>query len=164
MKTMFLLVAAFLLFQTLDLAEVRSAYKEAAHDSSKVDGFYKSLSKVTKDDDISLVAYKGAAIALKAKQAPTIREKKEGFIEGVSFIEFAIAKAPNAIEPRFVRLGIQENTPKLLKYKEDIEEDKMMLLNEFGNIDSPNLKGHIKDYILQSKVFTTEEKTVISKL
>ncbi|WMI69484.1 hypothetical protein [Mangrovimonas sp. YM274] len=164
MKTLFLLAGAFLLMQSLDLAEVRSAYKEAAHDSSKVEVFYKSLSAVTKDDNISLVAYKGAAIALKAKQAPTIKEKKAGFMEGVSLIEFAIAKEPNAIEPRFVRLGIQENTPKLLKYKEDIEEDKSMLLSEFKNINSSNLKGHIKDYILQSKVFTTEEKTVISKL
>ncbi|WP_053978227.1 hypothetical protein [Mangrovimonas xylaniphaga] len=164
MKILFLFVSAFILFQALDLKEVRVAYKEAAHDSAKVDGFYNSMLKVTKDDDVSLVAYKGAAIALKARQAQTIKEKKEGFMEGVSFIEFAIEKAPSAIEPRFVRLGIQENTPKLLKYKEDIEEDKTMILNQFETIDSPNLKGHIKDYILQSKVFTTEEKTVISKL
>lgn len=145
----------------MDLDTVRDAYKEAAKDKTKVDSFDKLLSKVTKQSSVELVAYKGAAIALKAKYAKTIKEKKSGFIDGVTYVEAAIEKEPNNIETRFIRLSIQENTPKLLKYKDDIEEDKFILLKQYQNISSKNLKNHVKDYILESKLFSEEEKNAL---
>ncbi|WP_338732113.1 hypothetical protein [Mangrovimonas cancribranchiae] len=148
--------------QNFDLSQIRNQYKEAANDSTKVEAFYNSLQSVSKKDNVALVAYKGAAIALKARKAKTIREKKDGFIEGVSLIEYTIEKEPNAIEPRFIRLGIQENAPKILGYNNHIDSDKAFLLKQFKHIRASNLKSHIKDYILQSKVFTDEEKNVIS--
>lgn len=148
--------------QLPELSEVRVAYKEAAQNKTKVNSFNDLLINITKEDKVSLIAYKGAALTLVAKYAATIKEKKAGFIEGVSYIEYAIEKNPNAIEPRFVRLGVQENSPKILKYKNNIKEDKLFLIKQFKNISSSDLKNHIKDYILQSKVFTDEEKSVIS--
>lgn len=160
----FLIVFITVLFLNtllLDVDTVRIAYKEAAHDKTKVEAFYKLLSKVTKEDNITLVAYKGAAISLMGKHARKIKDKKELFIEGVSYIEFAIKKSPKNIEIHFIRLGIQENTPKILKYKSNIEEDKDFILKQFNAIKSLTLKKHIRDYILQSKAFSDEEKAVI---
>ena len=151
-------------FQTLDLAVVRKSYKIAAQDETQLEAFSNMMVNVTKKDAVSLVAYKGASLTLQAKYAKTIKEKKEGFVNGVDYIEFAITKEPNALEPRFVRLGIQENAPKILKYRSNIEEDKAFLLKQFQHIPSKNLKEHIKDYILQSKLFTEEEKAVILNL
>ncbi|MEO8933741.1 MAG: hypothetical protein ABI295_05490 [Xanthomarina sp.] len=163
MKFITIFISILSLFtSSINLNEVRLAYKEAAQDKENVNSFYNMLLEVNKENNVSLVAYKGAAIALKAKHGKTLKDKKEGFIEGVSYIEFAIEKDPNAIEPRFIRLGIQENTPKILKYKDHIVEDKNFLLNEFKHISSENLKAHIKDFILQSKVFTDQEKITIS--
>ena len=149
--------------QALNVNAIRLAYKQAAHDSAKVIEFSKLLSKVNKKDNAVLVAYKGASITLLARQSKTIKEKKEGFIEGVSWLNHALEQAPNNIEIRFVRIGIQENTPKLLKYKGNIEEDKLFLKKQFRFVKSSTLKNHIKDYILQSKVFSDEEKSLISK-
>lgn len=165
MKTL-LTFATFLIlsFQTLNLASVRESYKVAAQDKSQLDSFFNMMEPITKSNDVALVAYKGAALALRAKYAKTIKEKKDGFISGVDYIEYAIEKEPNAIEPRFVRLGIQENAPKILKYRDNIEEDKAFLLKQFQHISSKNLKTHIKDYILQSKLFSDAEKAVILKL
>ena len=164
MKFLIAFISTFCLFiLSLELSEVRAAYKEAAHDKTKVEAFNKMLEGVTKNSNVALVAYKGASIALKGKYAETIKDKKEGFFNGVSYIEFAIEKEPNAIEPRFVRIGIQENSPKILKYKDNINEDKLFLLKQYNNISSTDLKKHVKDYILQSKVFTDEEKLTISK-
>ena len=165
MRFLFILLTSCLVnAQSLDLSTLRVAYKDAAHDSAKVESFFQSVSLVSKQDKVALVAYKGAAIALKARMAKSIKAKKEGFIEGVSLIEHAIEKEPNAIEPRFIRLGIQENSPKILGYNKDIATDKAFLLKQFKHIRSANLKNHIKDYILQSKVFTDEEKSLISGL
>ncbi|MFD2822401.1 hypothetical protein ACFS5M_01890 [Lacinutrix iliipiscaria] len=162
MRFLIIILSVFSLnTQSLNFDAVRDAYKVAANDKTKVESFHKLLSKVNKEDNAVLIAYKGASIALLAKHAKTIKEKKEGFIEGVSFIEYAIEKSPDIIEVRFVRLSIQENSPKLLKYKSNLEEDKQFLLAQFKNIKFPHLKNHIKDYISQSKVFTDEEKSVI---
>ncbi len=160
----YLLISFVLLFsnlQSLELNQVRQAYKEAAQTQENVDAFYKSMQAVSKTDPAALVAYKGASIALKARSSKTLKEKKDGFIEGVGYIEYAINTEPNNIEPRFVRLGIQENTPKLLKYKDAIDEDKQFILKQFQYISSTNLKNHIKDYILQSNLFTSEEKETL---
>lgn len=163
MRFLFFFISIYCLTTaTPDLKVIRSAYKEAAQDQTKVQAFSDQLATVTKSDNVALIAYKGASITLVARQAETIKDKKDGFVAGVELIEFAIEKEPNAIEPRFVRLGIQENAPKILKYNSDIEEDKQFILKQYKYITSKDLKNHIKDYILQSKVFTTEEKSVIS--
>ncbi|OEK09633.1 hypothetical protein A8C32_13100 [Flavivirga aquatica] len=163
MKFLMVLISAISInILSIDINTVRKAYKEAAHDHNKIETFNNLLLKITKKDKAALVAYKGAAIALLAKQEKKIKDKKALFIEGVSYVEHAIEKSSNNIEVRFVRLGIQENTPKLLKYKDNIEEDKRFILKHFKGITSLNLKRYIKDYILQSKAFSDEEKTVIS--
>lgn len=162
MKLLILLISALSLnLQSLNLDAVRDAYKIAAQDKTKTEAFNASLATVTKKDRVELVAYKGAAIALVAKHAKTLKGKKEGFVEGVTLVEYAITQSPNNVELRFIRIGIQENTPKLLKYKGNIEEDKRFILKQFSSIKSSALKKHIKDYILQSKAFTDEEKSLI---
>tara|TARA_R110002111_G_scaffold163455_2_gene229645 strand:- start:11622 stop:12116 length:495 start_codon:yes stop_codon:yes gene_type:complete len=158
-----LILAISITVLSLDVSTVRNAYKEAAQDSSKIEAFSKLLTNVSKNDDVALVAYKGAAIALLARNEKRIKDKKDLFVEGISYVEYAIEKAPNNIEVRFIRLGIQENTPKILKYKGYIEEDKQFILKQFKNISSSNLRNHIKDYILQSKSFSDEEKSVFSR-
>jgi len=164
MKLILLLLTTLCLnAQTFNVNTIRLAYKQAAHDSTKVIEFSKMLSKVNKKDNAVLVAYKGASIALLARQSKTIKEKKEEFLNGVSWLKHAIEQEPNNIEIRFVRIGIQENTPKLLKYKGNIEEDKLFLIKQFRYIKSATLKNHIKDYILQSKVFSGEEKSLFSE-
>lgn len=161
-QLLFALITFCFASSNISLPEVRDAYKEAAIDKTKVEYFSNMLSNVTKKDDVALVAYKGAAIALKARYSETLKEKKDGFIKGVGYIEYAIETEPNNIEPRFVRLGIQENTPKLLKYKSNIDEDKQFILKQFQYIKSKNLKNHIRDYILQSELFSEEEKQTIT--
>lgn len=161
LSCLFLFISWSLIAQ--DMPTVRESYKLAAQDKSNLESFYQLVETVDKNNDVAIVAYKGAALALKAKYAETIKGKKEGFILGVDYIESAIKKEPNAIEPRFVRLGIQENAPKILKYRDNIDEDKAFLIKQFEHIPSKNLKEHIKDYILQSKLFSDAEKAVILK-
>ncbi len=147
-----------ILLQTVDLKLVRNDYKTAATDNTRLPSFNKLLSRVTKKDRVELIAYKGAGIALKGKYAKKIKEKRDFFIEGVSLVEYAITKAPENIELRFIRIGIQENTPKLLKYKANIEADKAFILANYNTIKEKDLKNHIVAYIQQSTVFTAQEK------
>jgi len=146
----------------LDLNAIRNGYKDAAQDSTKLEAYNKALRTITKSSKTIFIGYKGAGIALKGRYAKKVKDKKHFFVEGIALVEYAIEKEPENIELRFIRLGIQENTPKLLKYKGKIEEDKSYILSHFKAVTSLRLKKNIKEYIVLSKVFTTEEKEIIN--
>lgn len=159
----FFILSTFVNYQTLDIDSIRNAYKETVQNKANIELFYNQLSEITTNDTPEKIAYKGAATALMARQAKTIKEKKTEFLNGIALVEYAIEKEPNNIEARLVRLSIQENTPKFLKYKQNIESDKEFIYQNFQSIKSASLKNYLKAYILQSKAFNDEEKSVISK-
>ena len=164
MKLLILFLSALSLSKiSYDLNTIRNAYKIAVMQPEKIESFNNSLIDITKNDAPTLIAYKGAGIALLAKKSRDLKEKKELFVKGVTLLELAVEKSPNTVEIRFIRLGIQENTPKILKYKTNIEEDKKIILHQFNTIKSKNLKKHLKDYILESKIFSDKEKNVVSE-
>lgn len=136
-------------------------YAESSDSKINATKFYDFMNKYSKNDEI-LLAYKGASIALKAKHAAGIKQKKELFIKGVSILETVIKSNPNNVEARLIRLSIQENSPKLLKYKENIEADKKQILLLF-NKQSADLKEYIKKYVNQSLGFTKAEKQQLNK-
>lgn len=117
------------------------------------------MSKCDKETGI-FQAYKGAAIALQSRYATDVKTKKKLFIEGVKGVELALKNNPNNAEIHLIRLSIQENTPKILKYKAQIGEDKKMLLDSFDQ-QTPALKAYIKKYANQSKVFSEQEKQAL---
>lgn len=149
------------LFVSQELPDIREQYFSATKSKETAEKFYAVMSKCNKDTK-TLLAYEGAAIALKSKYTGNLKAKKGLFIEGVTQIEKAIKSDPNNAEIRLIRLSIQENTPKLLKYKANIEEDKKLLLATFDK-QSQSLKEYIKNYIKQSKVFSEKEKQMLLK-
>ena len=150
---------------TLSISIVRNDYKEAVQSKSQIKliTLSKKLEKVTKKDNKVLVAYKGAVTVLVAKQQKGVKKKKLLFKEGISLLEYATQNNPNNIEIRFIRLSIQQNLPKFLKYNKHKDEDKAFVLNNLKSTKSLVLKQYILDYILQSKHFSEDEKNVISQ-
>jgi hypothetical protein len=136
-------------------------YVESSDSKVNATKFYDFMNKYSKNDE-TLLAYKGASIALKSKHTSGLKQKKEGFIKGVTILEGVIKANPNNVEARLIRLSIQENTPKLLKYKENIEADKKQILLLF-NKQSADLKEYIKKYVNQSLGFTKAEKQQLNK-
>lgn len=161
MNTLFSLFITFFLFLNQGLPELREQYINASASKNNADKFY-NLVVNNKEDKPVFIAYKGAAIALKSKFVTNKEQKKQLFIEGVSMVEKAIKNDPNNTEIRLIRLSIQENTPKILKYKSNISEDKKLIISTF-DLQTIDLKDFIKSYIKQSKIFTEEEKNKIIK-
>lgn len=146
----------FVFNSNLDL--IRKNYVEASKSKQHADAFY---NLVTKERETSVIAaYKGAAIALKAKFTSDKKQRKVWFVEGVTKLENAIKDDSNNAEIRLIRLSIQENTPKILKYKSNITEDKNFIVNNFDK-QNKSLKEYIRLYVKQSKVFTDSEKAQI---
>lgn len=123
--------------------------------------FASKLANIEKDDNKTLVAYKGASIVILSRYKKEIQEKSKNFKEGAKMVEFAVASDPNNIEIRMIRLSIQEKAPKIVNYNKNKKEDKEFLLDHYKK-QSGNLKAHIKNFMLQSKSFSTAEKQTIN--
>lgn len=98
-------------------------------------------------------AYLGALMMKSAQFSETPKEKIAVFKEGKEFLETSISKEPKNGEFRFLRLAIQEKSPKILKYNGNIEEDKKILLSTYNALEF-TVKKVVKKY--------AEESTVIS--
>ena len=146
-----------------DLKEIRSQYLQAVNSSETTDKLDGELSNVTSNDNSTLLAYKGAILTLKAKFSKSKEEKKKYFKEGVSIIENAIKTDSSNIEIHYLRLSVQENSPKFLGYHKNVEEDKEIILKNYPNISSKELKEILKDYVLKSESFDENEKSELKK-
>lgn len=155
--TIFIFCTLFLA-PTPDISTVRMKYSQAMNSAEIAAELYKDLAPVSKKDHRTLVAYKGASMALMAKFIGSKKDKREYFQEGISWIEFAVAADPSNIEIRCIRLSIQENSPKILHYRAAMESDKKMILDNFGNCSNKEIRAFVKGYVMQSSSFDSEDR------
>ncbi len=141
-----------------DLSEIRKNYPFANDSKEVTQSMYEALSGIFKDDKAVLVAYKGGIATLMAKHSKGIKEKKAFFQEGVALLEYAVAQDNDNLEIRCIRLGVQENSPKFLKYRSGIQIDKQFILEHFSSEVSQEIKEFVKGYVKQSPAFSAEEK------
>lgn len=96
-------------------------------------------------------AYYGAILMKSSEFQKTAGEKLKKFKLGHVLLEEMIAKNPKNIEYRFLRLMIQENAPKIVKYNTNIEEDASFIKDNL-NQAVKEVKSAITDYAKVSKV------------
>ncbi|PCI99422.1 MAG: hypothetical protein COB15_04365 [Flavobacteriales bacterium] len=109
------------------------------------------LQQLEKEKTSSLIlAYKGALIAKKASFEKKATQKIKLFKTGVTLLETEITKSPKKIEFRFLRLAIQENCPKILKYNQNIKNDVAVITAGYPKLNK-ELKKIILDYAKSSK-------------
>ena len=111
-----------------DLNKIRSQYPKAVQSAENAAKLDVELAKINSSGKFELLAYKGAISTVKAKFAKKKNEKKDFFKAGVSFIESAVKADPSNVEIRYIRMSVQENSPKFLGYHKNIEVDKGFIL------------------------------------
>ena len=114
------------MIQSYHLTNIRKLYVDASVSKTNATKFFEALEKYDENNE-TLLAYKGASIAIKAKHEKGVKQKKEGFIKGITILENVIKSNSNNIEARLIRLSIQENTPKVLKY--NLSQYKNLITN-----------------------------------
>jgi hypothetical protein len=159
MKSLPALLAFFaFLTGTPDISQLREDYPKANDSAEITNTLYSELSLVTQSDQAVLVAYKGAIATLMAKFAKGVRNKEAFFKSGSELLEYAVATDPQNIEIRCLRLSVQENSPKIVDYKGNIQEDKQFILANFKHTPSWEVKEFVKKYVLQSAIFSESER------
>lgn len=143
--------------QAQQITNVRTTYAGLEKDPVATQELMESLQDVSEENTL-LSGYKGAVLMLQAKHVKGIKNKKKLFKEGAALLEGAIEVEPNNIELRTLRLSVQENAPKILKYNKQIDEDKAFILATFKKIKSKPTCDFVKGFVRQSSNFTEAEK------
>jgi len=158
-----LLLVLLTLFSSwgIELDSVRKQFEEAKASEEATESLYKLLKDYQKDDPV-LLAYKGAALTLRARYLNERSAKKDMVSQGIALLERAVKSSPKQVEVRLIRLAVQENSPKILKYKMNIAEDKQMILSN-TSVQPTAVKSLVKRYVKQSHLFTAEEQRTLNQ-
>lgn len=161
MNTLVSIIMALSLWIQVDLPTIRINFEKAEQSKVNTENLYNLLKDYNKSNH-TIIAYKGASAALQARYESVAKKKKALFISGVTELEAAVAAAPENVEIRLIRFIIQENSPKILKYKVNLMEDKQMILAKFDAQSRP-VRDVIKRYATtRSKLFSEAELLKLS--
>ena len=143
--TLILLTGKFTLTQASAQRMDKAAFYAIMSSGGKED-IEKELALLTADEQ----GYAGALIIRKAG-LPKAKDRLKLFKEGRAKLEFALANDPDNTELHFLRLTIQEHSPKIVKYHSEIEVDKFFVQKHFDKL-SPVVQHAVKDYSKDSKI------------
>jgi len=128
-----------------------------AFKSNDKTSIYKGIEQVKSGSTSTLKnAYLGALTMKSAQFASSSKDKIAVFKEGKTLLEASIVKEPKNGEFRFLRLALQEKSPKILHYTDNIDEDKKIL---FETYESQELivKKAIKKYAEESTILSISD-------
>ncbi|SDD63378.1 hypothetical protein SAMN05421636_101261 [Pricia antarctica] len=141
-----------------DLETVRQDYRKASENAEATKKLFEGLTEIGKNDNVVLVAYKGAVTTMMAEYAEGIKNKKSFFKEGRDLLEYAIKTEPENVEIRCIRLSVQENVPKITGYHKNKEADKAFILANYASMEEAGAKEFVKRYTSASDSFTEAER------
>ncbi len=103
-----------------------------------------------------LEAYRGAILMKMSGLQKNTSTKLKTFKSGKLLLESSISANPNNTEWRFLRFMVQENTPKVVKYRGNLVEDKSEIINNFNAFDK-KLQSIIKKYAQKSILLNLDD-------
>lgn len=124
--------------------------------------FYKALSgtdTASIDDELRALgladieektAYEGALLMRKAGLIHGAIHKLKTFKSGHQKLESALSVHRQNTEYHFLRLMIQENAPGILGYKDNMDEDALIVKDNYINLPEP-VRRAVVDYSKKSK-------------
>ena len=101
-------------------------------------------------------AYEGALLMKKAGLVKKGKDKIDLFKAGRKKLEAAIKTDPQNAEWRFLRLMIQENAPKAVNYRNELDADCKFVADNFKAL-SPVVQKAINNYSKNSKVLNSKD-------
>lgn len=119
----------------------------AGNDQATMSSMLSKVQKATVNTDQK--AYLGAIKMRSSAFKKTPKEKLTSFKSGQKMLEGVIASNTKNVEYRFLRLIVQENAPKVLKYYTKIKEDAKLIKAGYQKL-TPAVKQAIVSYAKKS--------------
>lgn len=153
--------------QPIGIMQVRQMYFEGWEGQCGATELFGLLSKTEINQDVILLAYKGAELSTLANCKWNPYSKFSIFNDGKKLLEQAISQSPESIEARFLRFTIQTNIPSILNY-DNIDIDKTFLLKSlnlpFTKDSDQDLMNRIIKYMFETGNISEEENIKLKQL
>jgi len=134
--------------QTFELSKIRNLYCNAPKEKQDAIQLNQLMLQVDSGTAIPvLVCYKGANEMIQAKYTLNPISKLEKFNRGKDLIKKAFSRDTLNLEMHFIRYSVQSNLPAFLGYRDELEEDKRVLLNNTKDSKDLELKEMIFNYL-----------------
>lgn len=148
MKFLTFIFVTVLTFNAQAQLDRKAIYNALASDSKEI--VQKQLDGIINMKESSEVkAFKGALQMKAAQFQKTPKDKMSMFSIGKKLLESEIKSNDGNAEYRFLRLLIQENAPKQLKYNGNIEEDVVSIVSGYSKLKE-STKAAIESYAKKS--------------
>ena len=155
-----LLLIFFLTAGFIPGASAQQKFEKAAFynvmDNGDLDAINNEIETVKASSSPNKEGYEGALLMRKADKLPIPTQKLKYFKKGRIKLETALINDNDNAEYHFLRLAIEEHAPKIVKYHNDIEKDKAIVIKNFKNLPEP-VQQAIRDYSKKSKVLRAED-------
>lgn len=152
-----LLIVSTILDQNYKISEVRSLYIKATQEEAAAHKLIEFTSHGNSSEPLML-GYRAAAHMMLAKHVGNPFKKLSNFYQGKEIFTKAVNAAPASVELRFLRFSVQAEAPAFLNYRENLEEDKKILLEQTSDLKNTGLKKMIMDYLISSQGLSDSEK------
>jgi hypothetical protein len=140
------------------LADMRDQLQYAFKDEKICNSLYRKFKDIKTNDPL-LSGYIGGMYIARSRHVALI-DKPSNFRTGRDMLEEAIKQKPGDIELIFLRMTVQTNLPSFLGYNDNIESDKIFVLNNYRTAP-PKLRTRMVDFIKNSDAFSESEKAMI---
>jgi len=124
--------------------------------SGRIKKINAELNLLNSDSITGKEAYEGALLMRKAGLVKLPTEKLKLFKVGRIKLETSLLTDSTNGEYHFLRLMIQENAPKIVKYHNDLEIDKLYIEKSFKSL-SPVVQNAIINYSKNSKILNSSD-------
>lgn len=154
------------LLNNYDIKQVRLDYYEAVNSENAAAEFYDKLKKSDLSEPL-LLAYYGAAEAVKAKHAWNPYNKIAYLKRGMKNLETAVSKSRDNLEIRFLRFSLEHYIPGFLGFNKHLEEDRKKIVEliqrkQTGLVDK-TLLSNIISFMKESKRCTAAEIAILNR-
>lgn len=147
--------------QKLDLQTIRNDFNKGVKDEALCKNH---LAVLEEQADSPLErAYAAAFHMFMAKHTGNPFKKMRYFREGRDRLEDELALKPNDVEIRFIRLSIQYHIPDYLGYNDDIESDKVFVMNNLYKLSDSHVKAIIYKYLEGANMYTDTELALLGR-
>lgn len=145
------------------VAEVRYWYQQAEKKEQNCRYMLSKLQGYSENNHPLFAGYKGCATMMMAKHCFNPVSKLSWFLKGKNQLEAALNKDPRNVELRFLRFANQTSIPAFLGYHDEIESDKIYLLQSVPRLNDQMLKKQVIEYMQQSKYVSEKEKKYLNE-
>lgn len=144
------------------LKNIRQAYFSAAPDERQLPAFKAALDHYPAKDRY-FYCYLSAYNSLQSKYARSFDKKLKYFDLCKKEMSQSL-ELGDSFDARFIRFCVQSNTPGLLGYKSDLENDKRFILDHLANETHHEYKKQVKLFLMNCKTLNQREKETVDRL